>query len=232
MPAAWSCATTEVRCGWRLSPSSVAGASSCAPRRRTPIFFLDDPVAGWLPGIALVRCAGGRPIAPTATRDRRRRIHATASGPRTRSTVDRRAPSPRSRSLARAADRRLWTTDVDDLPAGTVIVDDDRRPNLLLGDSMWRFTFDGWSEPVERPRHTQALVLRRRHQWPRVTAMSQCSTRAPPARLTDELGVVRWQLDGSDGVGGETDDSAAGDRQLRADELGVLLSPSSRRPRG
>lgn len=48
---------------------------------------------------------------------------------------------------------------MDDLPAGTVIVDDDRRPYLLFDDSLWRFTFDGWSEPVARPRRTQSQVL-------------------------------------------------------------------------
>ena len=40
---------------------------------------------------------------------------------------------------------------IDDLPSGTVVVDDDRRARLLVDDRLLAFTFDGWTDPIDRP---------------------------------------------------------------------------------
>jgi hypothetical protein len=145
----WIACVTEFR-GWRFALA--------APARWTPIFFLDDAVA---------LAAGHRPCglcrreAYRSYRDAVSRAVGAAKPLLAHELNGRLAAERhrRGRGFARAADRRLWAADVDDLPVGTVIVDDDRRPCLLLDDALLAFTFDGWSEPVERPRRTQALVL-------------------------------------------------------------------------
>jgi hypothetical protein len=43
------------------------------------------------------------------------------------------------------------TAELDRLPAGTVIVDEERSPRLLLDDRLLSFTFAGWAEPQPRP---------------------------------------------------------------------------------
>jgi hypothetical protein len=145
----WIACVTEFR-GWRFPLA--------APGRRTPIFFLDDAVA---------LAAGHRPCGlcrRKAYRSYRDAVTRAVGSPRLllASELNRLLAAERhhrGRGLVRGGDRRLWPADVDDLPAGTVIVDDDRRPCLLLDDSLWKFTFDGWNEPVVRPRRSQALVL-------------------------------------------------------------------------
>ncbi len=147
--ALWIACVTEFR-GWRFPLA--------APGRWTPIFFLDDAVAlaaGHRP-CGLCRREAYRSYRDAVTRSVGSAHPLLAHELNRRLTAERHR---RGRGLARAGDRRLWTADMDDLSAGTVIVDDDRRPYLLLDDSVWRFTFDGWSEPVERPRRRQALVL-------------------------------------------------------------------------
>jgi hypothetical protein len=145
----WIACVTEFR-GWRFPLA--------APGRWTPIFFLDDAVA---------LAAGHRPCA-VCRRDAYRSYRDAVTlavgslRPLMAHELNRRLTAERhhlGRGLVRAGDRLLWTAEIDDLPLGTVIVDDDHRPRLLLDDSMRRFTFDGWIEPVERPRHRPALVL-------------------------------------------------------------------------
>ena len=145
----WISCVTEFR-GWRFPLAE--------PGRWTPIFFLDDAVA---------LAAGHRPCglcrrdAYRSYRDAVTRAIGSAR-PLLAHELNRRLAAERhhrGRGLDRAGDRRLWEADVDDLPPGTVIVDGDRQPRLLLDDSLSRFTFDGWTEPVERPRRRRVPVL-------------------------------------------------------------------------
>jgi hypothetical protein len=65
----------------------------------------------------------------------------------------------RGRGLDRAADRCVWETNIDELPTGTVVLDDARRARLLLDDRLLAFTFDGWTDPIERPARGAVQVL-------------------------------------------------------------------------
>ena len=65
----------------------------------------------------------------------------------------------RGRGLDRASDRILWTGRIDRLPIGTVIVDEEQIPRLVMEDRLPRFTFGGWTEPVPRPTSGQVDVL-------------------------------------------------------------------------
>ena len=65
----------------------------------------------------------------------------------------------RGRGVDRAADRLVWEASIDDLPAGTVVLDADRRARLLVDDRLLAFTFDGWTEPIERPTSCTVEVL-------------------------------------------------------------------------
>ena len=53
----------------------------------------------------------------------------------------------------------MWEASIDDLPAGTVVLDDDRRARLLVDDRLLAFTFDGWTEPIDRPTRRTVQVL-------------------------------------------------------------------------
>ena len=145
----WISCLTEFR-GWRHPLD--------APARWTPLFFLDDAVA---------LAAGHRPCgfcrrdaynvyrdAVTAAVGSPRPLHATDLN-RLLATERLR----RGRGIDRGRDRRLWTTPIDDLPAGTVILGDDHRPRLVLSDHTMRFTFTGWVDSQERPRRTSVEVV-------------------------------------------------------------------------
>jgi len=128
-----------------------------APHVWTPLFFLDDAVA---------LAAGHRPCATCRREDYRayRDAVATAGGGRPPGAVelDRRLAAERlrrGRGVDRRADRRLWTTDVDDLPDGTVIIDDDGRARLLIGDAARPFSFEAWGPAGPRPRARSVDVL-------------------------------------------------------------------------
>ncbi|MET0460476.1 MAG: hypothetical protein ABW195_14590 [Ilumatobacteraceae bacterium] len=128
-----------------------------APHVWTPLFFLDDAVA---------LAAGHRPCATCRRGDYRAYRDAVASadgGPPPRAAeLDRRLTSERlrrGRGFDRRADRRLWSADVDDLPDATVIVGDDGCADVLLGDTVRSFSFDGWASPRPRPRRRQVDVL-------------------------------------------------------------------------
>lgn len=135
---------------WR---SPLAG-----PGRWTPIFFLDDAVA---------LSAGHRPCglcrrdAYLSYRDAVSRA-AGARRPLTAEDLNRRLSAERlraGRGLDRAADRILWTTEPDRLPAGTVIVGEERRPQVLLEERLLTFTFAGWGQPQPRPDSGVVRVL-------------------------------------------------------------------------
>jgi hypothetical protein len=137
----WIACLTEFR-GWRWPLA--------APYHWTPIFFLDDAVA---------LAAGHRPCA-LCRRDAYRSYRDAVS----RSTGSSRPPLAaelnsrlaaerlrRGRGLVRAGDRITWRAPIADLPAGTVVLDAERRPRLLLDDRTLQFTFDGWTDPRRRP---------------------------------------------------------------------------------
>jgi hypothetical protein len=65
----------------------------------------------------------------------------------------------RGRGVDRASDRILWTEGVDQLPIGTVVVDEDGVPRLVMEDRLLRFTFAGWTEPRPRRRTGSVVVL-------------------------------------------------------------------------
>ena len=145
----WISCLTEFR-GWRWPLA--------APRRWTPIFFLDDAVA---------LAAGHRPCGlcrREAYRSYRDAVTAAvgSSTPLSAGDLNRRLAAERlarGRGVNRARDRRRWAAPLASLPPGTVIVSDDLRPWLLLEDRRHPFTFDGWGRPSPRPRQEKAQVL-------------------------------------------------------------------------
>jgi hypothetical protein len=145
----WITCVTEFR-GWRHPLA--------APHRWTPIFFLDDAVA---------LAAGHRPCAlcrREAYRSYRDAVSVSvgSSKPLLAATLDRRLVGERhrrGRGLDRASDRLVWEARIDDLPSGTVVVDDDRQARLLIDDRLLAFTFDGWTDPIDRPRKGTVHVL-------------------------------------------------------------------------
>ena len=128
------------------------------PGTWTPLFFLDEAVA---------LAAGHRPCALC-----RRQAYLEYRGAVTKADgsdhpflagdLNRRLARERLRrgsGLDRARDRILWTERVDRLPIGTVVVDEDRIPRLVLGDGLLRFTFGGWTGRRSRPRKGSIDVL-------------------------------------------------------------------------
>ena len=128
------------------------------PGTWTPLFFLDDAVA---------LAAGHRPCglcrrqAYLAYRDAVTRADGS-SDPPTAGDLNRRLARERlhrGRGLERASDRILWAGKIDELPAGVVIVDEDRAPMLVVEDRLLRFSFAGWTETRSRPRTARVAVL-------------------------------------------------------------------------
>ncbi len=124
------------------------------PHRWTPLFFLDDAVA---------LAAGHRPCAFCRRADYHAYRDAVSGDDRPLKAVDldRRLASERlrrGRGLSRAADRPLWRADVDDLPAGTVVVLGGGA-HLLGATTVQPFTFAGWAAPTERPQGISVEVL-------------------------------------------------------------------------
>jgi hypothetical protein len=128
-----------------------------APRRWTPIFFLDEAVA---------LAAGHRPCGLCRRPDHLAYKNAVGragagSGP-SAVELNRRLATERLRSgrgIDRATDRITWVAHLDTLPSGTVIVDKDSKPRLVLDDRLVSFTFSGWSDPAPRPRRATVAVL-------------------------------------------------------------------------
>lgn len=118
------------------------------PGRWTPVFFLDDAVA---------LAAGHRPCGECRHHDYRAYRDAVAAGLGTAvraGDLNRRLAHERlhrsGRGLVRAADRRTWTGRAAHLPDGTVVLAG--GPRLILGARLLAFSFDGWRDPVARPR--------------------------------------------------------------------------------
>jgi hypothetical protein len=127
-----------------------------APRRWTPLFFLDDAVA---------LAAGHRPCAYCRREDYLAYRDALTAGlelprPITAPAINRRLAAERlarGQGLARRADRKPWAAPSTDLPDATVVVTPTGDARLVLGDTTWRFTFAGWSDPSPRD-HLPAVV--------------------------------------------------------------------------
>jgi hypothetical protein len=138
--ALWIVCRTSFR-GWRHPLA--------APRRWTPIFFLDDAVA---------LAAGHRPCATCRRSDYVSYRDAVstevaAPAPLLAKELDARLVAERhrrGRGLARAADRLTWMAEADDLPDGSVIVVES-VPRLIVGDRTRAFGFGGWHDAAPRP---------------------------------------------------------------------------------
>lgn len=145
----WIVCLTEFR-GWQ-SPLA-------RPGHWTPIFFLDDAVA---------LAAGHRPCGlcrRPAYESYRRAVATGVGAPNslTAQDLNRRLASERlhrGRGIARRHDRRTWTSGIDDLPAGTVLVGPERQPRLLLPDRLVGFAFSGWAKALRRPVGVRVEVL-------------------------------------------------------------------------
>jgi hypothetical protein len=118
------------------------------PHHWTPIFFLDDAVAlaaGHRP-CGLCRRPDYLAYRDAVTRDK------GLDRPLTSIELNRalsRERLGRGRGLDRRGDRRLWTSSIDDLPDGSVVVGDD-GPQLVVGERLATFSFDGWRGHVTR----------------------------------------------------------------------------------
>ena len=129
-----------------------------APRRWTPLFFLDDAVA---------LAAGHRPCAQCRRedyRDYRDAVSASlsSSAPLGSADLDRRLNAERltrGRGLDRSADRITWQAAYGSLPDGTVVIGEKGWPHLVLRDHLRPFTFAGWGPPMTRPTNGDATVL-------------------------------------------------------------------------
>ena len=64
----------------------------------------------------------------------------------------------RGRGIVRGPHRRLWTTIVDDLPDGAVVVGERGEARLVHGECTWMFTFDGWVQPQPRASGTAEVI--------------------------------------------------------------------------
>jgi len=126
-------------------------------RRWTPLFFLDDAVA---------LAAGHRPCATCRRPDylayRDAVTRATGAPlPLLASQLNDRLRGERlrpGRGLQRAPDRILWSAPFADLPDGTVVAVLD-AVQLVLGERLLRFSFEGWQTAAPRPRTGTATVL-------------------------------------------------------------------------
>ena len=126
------------------------------PGTWTPLFFLDEAVA---------LAAGHRPCGECRVAQYRSYRDAVEVGIGRRPSatdLNRRLQSERldrGRGLDRAADRKLWSAALDQVPAGAVVLLDDGAPALLGSDrSLRRFSFAEWLAP-ERARNTDLRVL-------------------------------------------------------------------------
>jgi len=128
-----------------------------APRRWTPLFFLDDAVA---------LAAGHRPCGLCRREEYRSYQDAVSRGlgsNRPVSAVELNRMLSQERlarggGLQRSGDRKLWSEDPDLLPDGAMIVAEG-DPRLVVGDRTLRFDFTGWADPRPRPRAGRVAVL-------------------------------------------------------------------------
>ncbi|MCL1594450.1 MAG: hypothetical protein M3132_08875 [Actinomycetia bacterium] len=130
-----------------------------APRTWTPLFFLDDAVA---------LAAGHRPCGLCRRDAYLQYRNAVSMGSSPHADV-RAADLNRSlhnerlnggRGLVRASDRLMWSSPLEALPTGSVIVDAHHDlPALVTQDHLQTFRFGGWDQPVPRPTNTTVNVL-------------------------------------------------------------------------
>jgi hypothetical protein len=147
----WISCVTEFR-DWRWPLA--------APHRWTPIFFLDDAVA---------LAAGHRPCGfcrRDAYRSYRDAVSAAVASDARRPLLAKELDAllsaerlDRGRGIERASHRRLWSSPIDSLPTGTIVVDHDRQARLLLAERTMAFAFDGWRDAQPRPPRAHVLVL-------------------------------------------------------------------------
>lgn len=130
-----------------------------APRTWTPLFFLDDAAA---------LAAGHRPCGfcrRTEYRSFRDAVTIATGSDRSllAAELDRRLNAERhlwGRGLNRADDRIRWTSDLEALPTGAVVMlPESDHPHLVTKDHLQAFAFDGWRRPDKRPRHVTVKVL-------------------------------------------------------------------------
>ncbi|HMF04751.1 MAG TPA: hypothetical protein VKH17_08055 [Acidimicrobiia bacterium] len=128
------------------------------PGTWTPLFFLDDSVAlaaGHRP------CGLCRPDAYTSFRDALTRALGRDE-PFRAVEMNRCLAAERLRrgsGLDRAGDRKLWTAPLEELPDGTVVVDDVGRARLVVEDRTLAFRHCGWTAPTARPTLEDVRVL-------------------------------------------------------------------------
>ena len=130
-----------------------------APRTWTPLFFLDDAAA---------LAAGHRPCGFCRRTEYRsfRDAVTIATGSDCSllaAELDRRLNAERhlwGRGLSRAGDRTLWTSDLEALPTGAVVIlPESDDPHLVTKNHLQAFAFDRWRHPNKRPRHVMVEVL-------------------------------------------------------------------------
>lgn len=110
-----------------------------APRRWTPLFFLDDAVA---------LAAGHRPCGQ-CRRDDYLSYQAALGRPS--------APEMNRRLAAERG--RICSAAIEGLPSGTVIQQGTGVAAIVLDDRLLAFSFGGWTDPVPRPVHGEVTVL-------------------------------------------------------------------------
>lgn len=128
------------------------------PGRWTPLFFLDEAVA---------LAAGHRPCATCRAADYAAYRDAVTAA--TKSPVpllasqlnkllyqERHRPG---RGFDRARDRITHARAFSELPDGVIVVAPDGACQLVAGDRLLRFSFEGWGAPSVRPRSGEAKVL-------------------------------------------------------------------------
>lgn len=145
----WITCVTSFR-GWR--------APLDQPRHWTPLFFLDDAVA---------LAAGHRPCGLC----RRDEYGSYRDAVQTGLGLDRRPSATdlnrllaaerldRGRGLRRAAHRKTWTASIARLPDGTVVVGEEHRPQLIVGQRLLSFGFGGWRISGDLPDQGDVTVL-------------------------------------------------------------------------
>jgi hypothetical protein len=129
------------------------------PGTWTPLFFLDDAVA---------LAAGHRPCGLCRRPDYLSFQRAVTSALSTGSSIlapelNRRVAAERhrrGRGLVRAQDRILWTSTLESLPVGSVILNPlTRQPNLVAEHYLQPFSFEEWGKPMARPQEIEVEVL-------------------------------------------------------------------------
>lgn len=130
-----------------------------APGTWTPLFFLDDAVA---------LAAGHRPCGLCRREEYLAFQRAVTFSVDARSSVlapelNRLLAAERhtsGRGIDRAHDRILWTSNLDSLPPGSVVIEPNTEaPTLVTNRNLQYFAFDRWEPPIQRPLGLEVEVL-------------------------------------------------------------------------